>query len=89
MLGKEVSEKVILKQRPAGGQGAGGEHTGGGGEGMENSGRISYQCEGPEPADTLQEWRGVPASQAAVKVKQNITFITSARRCLINVGQGY
>lgn len=33
MLGKEVSEKVILKQRPAGGQGAGGEHTGGGGGG--------------------------------------------------------
>lgn len=89
MLGKEVSEKVILKQRPAGGQGAGGEHTGGGRGGGENSGRISYQCEGPEPADTLQEWRGVPASQAAVKVKQNITFITSARRCLINVGQGY
>lgn len=57
MLGKDVSEKVILKQRPAGGQGAGGEHTSGGGGGGENSGRISYQCEGPEPADTLQEWQ--------------------------------
>ena len=62
---KASLQKVIFKQRPAWGQGAWDADVGGGNQAEGATGAKALG------ADLLQEQQGVPASWAAVKVKQD------------------